>query len=109
MEASVETGCGAVSSLGVTAEGVRGQSRALSSQRHVGKGRTREADGGERPGRWDEEQGARAEGDLRSGPLAGRQDEVMDKGQGSHTLWTEVAFAGVILVVMKVEIRSQQR
>lgn len=42
---------------GVTAEGTRGQSRALTSQRHVGKGRTRETDGGQRPGRREEEQG----------------------------------------------------
>ena len=56
MEASVETGCGAVSSLGVTAEGTRGQKRALTSPWHVGKGRTRETDGGERPGRREEEQ-----------------------------------------------------
>lgn len=41
---------------GVTTEGARRQSRALSSQRHVGKGRTREADGGERPGTQGEEQ-----------------------------------------------------
>lgn len=28
-----------------------------------------------------------AEGDHRSGPPAGCQDEVVDKGQGSQTLW----------------------
>lgn len=104
----METGCGAVSSLGVTTEGARRQSRACQVSGMWARGGPGRQTEGRGQGHRGEEAKRRKAGGLRSGPLARCQDEVMDKGQGSHTLWTEVAFAGVILVVMKVEIKSQR-
>lgn len=53
--------------------------------------------------------GPAAEGDHRSGPQAGCQDEVMEKGQGSHTLRIQSGLCrSDFSRVVRVEIRSQE-
>lgn len=126
----MESGCGTISSPGVTAEGPRWQNRALTSQRHVGKGRTwarrrgeaRETGGGARGGSGRDggqggggqgdgrrSKGPAPEGDHRSGPPARCPDEVMEKGQGSHTLRIRSGLCrSDFSRVVRVEIRSQE-